>query len=234
MTTTSPAPTDSARASRSSRAQGEARSVEQIAPPPKLQRRPVLVVASVAAVCLGALVSVWAFQSQSDTHEVLAVRTTVERGQVITKDDLMSVRISVDPALHPVATSESETVVGKRAALDMVAGGVVTAEQVTDTPVPAGGQSVVGLNLTSAMLPAQQVRVGDKVRIVTTSGQTPGVETEVVTPTTVEAEVVGIASDETSGNTILNVQVPHDDAPAVADRAAAGRVAVVLDSSVED
>ncbi|ACZ32416.1 SAF domain protein (plasmid) [Xylanimonas cellulosilytica DSM 15894] len=234
MTTTTPAPNDAARASRSSRTGEGSRGAEQIAPPPKLQRRPVLVVASVATVCLGALVSVWAFQSTSDAQEVLAVRETVVRGQVITKDDLMSVRISVDPALHPVATSQSATVVGKRAALDLVAGGVVTAEQVTDTPVPADGQSVVGLNLTSAMLPAQQIRVGDKVRIVSTSGQTPGVETDVVTPTTVNAEVVGIASDDTSGNTILNVQVPHDDAPAVADRAAAGRVAVVLDSSVEN
>ena len=231
-TTTSPAAADSTRASRSQRAHGESsRGAEQIAPPPKLQRRPVLIVASVGAVCLGALVSLWAYQSSSDAQEVLAVRTTVERGQVIEADDLMKVRITVDPALRPILVSQSDTVVGKRAALDLVAGGVVTAAQVTDTPIPADGKSVVGLNLTAAMLPAGQVRVGDSVRIVTTSGTTPGAETNPVTPDTVDAQVVGIANDDTSGNTILNVQVAHDDAAAVADRAAAGRVAVVLDSA---
>ncbi len=42
--------------------------------------------ASVAAVCLGALASMWAYQSTSDAQSVLAVRQTIERGDVITAD----------------------------------------------------------------------------------------------------------------------------------------------------
>ena len=55
----------------------------QIAPPPKTQRRPLLVVASLAVVVVGGLGSVWAYQAGSDAQEVIAVRSTIERGQVI-------------------------------------------------------------------------------------------------------------------------------------------------------
>ena len=44
---------------------------ETIAPPPKLRRRPLLVAASVAAVCLGALLAVWAYTSTSTAREVV-------------------------------------------------------------------------------------------------------------------------------------------------------------------
>lgn len=218
------------RAAESKSATGAAEQVAQIAPPPKFQRRPLLVVASVAAVALGALASVWAYQGASDAQDVLAVRTTVERGQVIEAADLMSVPMTVDPALHPLPASEIDAVVGKRAALDLVAGGVVTADQITETALPAAGMSVVGLNLTASGLPADQVRVGDQVRVVLTSDQVTGTgSTSDSPPVTIDAEVVGTAVDDASGNTILNVQVAHGDAALVADKAAAGKVAVVLD-----
>ena len=213
--------------------QAEVASVPEpadIAPPPKFQRRPLLVAASVAAVALGALASVWAYQGASDAQNVLAVRTTVERGEVIEAADLMSVPIAVDPALHPLPASELEDVVGKRAAFDLVAGGVVTAEQVTESALPAAGMSVVGLNLTASGLPADQVRVGDQVRVVLTSDPATGTGATAKTPpATIDAEVVGTAVDDATGGTILNVQVAHDDAALVADNAAAGQVAVVLD-----
>lgn len=234
MTTMTPGPVDSQRVTRAtSPIAKDAPTTDQIAPPPKMKRRPILVVGSVAVICLGALVSVWAYQSSSDARDVIAVRETIERGEVITAEDLISVRISVDPALRPLSTSEADSIIGQRAALDLPAGGVVTAEQITNAPIPADGMSVVGLNLSSAMLPAGQIRVGDQVRIVTTAGEAGTGPTEAV-PATIEAEVVGISGDDISGNTILNVQVPHDEAPKVANYATAGRVAVVLDSAMEN
>jgi flagella basal body P-ring formation protein FlgA len=218
---------------RSADSQADAATVpgpDRIAPPPRFQRRPLLVVASVAAVALGALVSVWAYQGASNAHDVLAVRATVERGDVIEAADLMSVPMTVDPALHPLPASELDAVVGKRAALDLVAGGVVTAEQITEVALPSAGMTVVGLNLTASALPADQVRVGDQIRVVLTSGQVTGTGAPSDSPPqTVDAEVVGTAIDDASGNTILNVQVAHDEAALVADRATAGMVAVVLD-----
>ncbi|WP_240930645.1 SAF domain-containing protein [Isoptericola sp. BMS4] len=180
-------------------------------------------------MALGALASVWAYQGASDAQDVLAVRTTVERGQVIEPDDLMTVPMTVDPALQPLPASQLDAVVGKRAALDLAAGGVVTADQVTETVLPAAGMSVVGLNLTASGLPADQVRVGDRVRVVLTSDTVTGTGSTPAGPVAIDAEVAGTGIDDASGNTILNVQVAHDDAPLVADKAAAGQVAVVLD-----
>jgi hypothetical protein len=229
MSTTTPA-TDSRRQQRKNPTDGEPTSApgEQFAPPPKLRRRPVLIAASVAAICLGALASMWAYQSTSDAQSVLAVRQTIERGDVITADDLMTVNISVDPALKPLSADQANSVVGKHAALDMSAGGVVTQDQVTEQALPAKGSSVVGIALTPGMLPANQIRVGDKVRVVVTPGQQGEMPTG--QPDSIEAVVVGVAKDETTGNAIVNVQVPNNEGPMLAARAATGKVALVLDS----
>ena len=229
MSTTTPA-TDSRRQQRKNPTDGEPTSApgEQFAPPPKLRRRPVLIAASVAAICLGALASMWAYQSTSDAHSVLAVRQTIERGDVITAEDLMTVNISVDPALKPLSADQANSVVGKHAALDMSAGGVVTQDQITEQALPAKGSSVVGIALTPGMLPANQIRVGDKVRVVVTPGQQGEMPT--TQPDSIQAVVVGVAKDETTGNAIVNVQVPTNDGPMLAARAATGKVAIVLDS----
>lgn len=229
MSTTTPA-TETWRQQRKNPTDGEPTSApgEQFAPPPKLRRRPVLIAASVAAICLGALASMWAYQSTSDAHSVLAVRQTIERGDVITAEDLMTVNISVDPALKPLSADQANSVVGKHAALDMSAGGVVTQDQITEQALPAKGSSVVGIALTPGMLPANQMRVGDQVRVVVTPGQQGEMPT--TQPDSIQAVVVGVAKDETTGNAIVNVQVPTNDGPMLAARAATGKVAIVLDS----
>jgi flagella basal body P-ring formation protein FlgA len=85
---------------------------DAIAPPPKLRRRPLLVVASIAAVCLGALFGVWAYTSVSTAQEVVAVRTSVQRGELINREDLVTVRIGLDPALSPIPATQLDSVVG--------------------------------------------------------------------------------------------------------------------------
>lgn len=219
MTATIPAPTS---------AKPEAPILAQ---PPKLRRRPALIAASVAAVTIGALASLWAYDSTANTHDVLAVRHSVARGQVITADDLVAVKIGIDPALNPLPASAADSVVGQRAALDMPAGGVVIASQVTDQPIPSSGNSVVGVSLAPGMVPVDQLRVGDTVRVVTTAGQQADPVTPAAAPATVRAQVVGISVDSTNGNTIINVEVPYAQAPVLAAVAASGKAAVVLDAA---
>src|SRR5674476_1207960 len=161
---------------------------ESITPPPRLRRRPALVAASVASVCLGALLAVWAYTGASTSQSVLAVRTTVHRGELITRADLRRHQIGVDPALKPLPASAADTVVGKRAAMDLAAGGLVTQEDVTSAVVPAKGMSLVGVSLLPAMMPAAQLQSGDQVRIV----GTPGAQGDLATgtsPTSIGATV---------------------------------------------
>src|SRR5665811_1379086 len=97
-------------------------------------------------MCIRDRLAVWAYTGASTSQDVLAVRTTVHRGELITRDDLMTVQIGVDPALKPLPASAADTVVGKRAAMDLAAGGLVTAEDVTSAVVPAKGMSLVGVS----------------------------------------------------------------------------------------
>ena len=89
-----------------------------LTPPPKLRRRPGLVVAAVIVTALGCLLGAWAWNATTSTEEVLAATKTIHRGEVITADDIRRIRISGDPALEPLPASVYDEIVGQRAALD--------------------------------------------------------------------------------------------------------------------
>lgn len=203
-------------------------AAQVISPPQKLRRRPLMIVAAFLAVCLGGLIGVFAFQAVSTARDVVAVRQTIERGGVITRDNLMTVKVSIDPALKPVPGAEIDQLVGKRAAYDIVSGGVITRDQVTDQSLPARGNTVVGISLGPGMAPTQQIKPGDAVRIIPTPGQQGEVPAK--DPATIPATVVTISVDEATGNTNLAVLVPSGVAARVAAIASTGRAAIVLDS----
>jgi flagella basal body P-ring formation protein FlgA len=199
-----------------------------IAPPPKLRRRPLLVVASIAAVCLGGLLGVWAYTSVTTTQEVVAVRSTVPRGALISREHLVTVRIGVDPALKPIPAAQLDGVVGQRAAMDLPAGGLVTEGSLAATVIPAQDMSVVGVAVPATLLPGEPLKAGDQVRVVATPGQQGEVTDGEQRSST--ATVVGVYPNAESGQTVVSVEVPYDQAAELAARAATGKVAVVLDS----
>lgn len=202
-----------------------------ITPPPKLRRRPALLGAGVAVTAVGCLLGAWAWSATTDTEEVLAARSTIHRGELITAEDLQRVRISGDPALAPLPASAYDDIVGQRAALDITAGGLLTSDSTTDDPMPPMGRSVVGISLTPAQVPALPLHGGDSVRIIVTPGDNGAVPANA--PEFTAAEVVDTRLDEITGNTVVNVLVPHAEAGALAARAATGNVALVLDSGVQ-
>jgi len=202
-----------------------------ITPPPKLRRRPAMVVSAVVVTALGCLLGAWAWSATTDTQEVLAARDTIHRGDVIEAEDIQRIRISADPALSPLPASAYDDVIGQRAALDIAAGGLMTSESTADQPMPPQGQSIVGISLTPAQVPAMPMYGGDKVRIIVTPGENGDVPANA--PQFTAAVVVGTYLDETTGNTVVNVLVPYADASVLAARAATGNVALVLDSGTE-
>ena len=78
------------------------------------------------------------------------------------------------------------------------------------------------------LLPGEPLQAGDRVRVVAT----PGDQGEVTSkePRTIAATVVGVHGGDDTGQMVVDVQVPFDDAAELAARAATGRVALVLDS----
>lgn len=199
-----------------------------LVPPPKLRRRPALIAAAVAAVCIGALLAGWAWTATTNTQEVLVARDTIERGSVIEADDLARVQLSADPALRPVDAGQLESVVGQRAALDIAEGVMLTPDSFTAEVVPADGQSVVGVALTPAQAPGLDLLYGDKVRVVVTPAQ--GEELPAGTPLTNDATVVGVRTSDETGQTVVDLLLPEVDAAVLATRIATGNIALVLDS----
>lgn len=197
------------------------------AAPPRLRRRPLMALAWAALVVVGGALGVAVWMGSTNSSEVVAVRTAVDRGAIITATDLMVVRVSVDPAVQVVPASHLSGMVGQRAASDLSAGTLLSPGEVTSAVVPATGQSVVGVALARGKLPATPLRPGDQVRLI----QTPADQADVpATQITIDAVVVSVTASEDGQSVVVDVLVPSARAPEVAARAATDRVALVLDS----
>lgn len=199
-----------------------------VGPAPRMRRRPALIAVSLALVVVGALVSVWAYTSLGSSREVVAVRTDVAMGSVIARESLVMVRVGVDPALQVVPADRIDTVVGQRAAVDLRAGQLMVPAAVSDDVVPHRGNSVVGLSLGPGQLPGEPLRVGDRVRVVSTPGQQGDVVAADVG--VFGGVVVGVTGEDPSGKSTVSVEVPEKQAPELAARSATGKIALVLDS----
>jgi hypothetical protein len=167
----------------------------------------------------------WLWTSASAATEVVAVRTLVERGQVIALEDLTTVRVTLDPALRTVPASGLESLVGKRAVTDLAAGTLVAPEQVSDAVVPGAGMAVVAVPIAPGLVPSEPLRAGDTVRLVQAPAQ--GVEV-----TGAPAEITGTVLNVTPGDTetVVDVLVADNRAGELAARAASGDLALVLAS----
>lgn len=183
----------------------------------------------VALVATGGALGAYAFTSVDNTQEVLVVAEDVARGATIEADDVTVVRMSVDPALAPVAAGEQSRIVGTRAAVDLWSGTLLTAAAIAESTVPVTGESLVGVSLTSAQMPSEQLYAGDVVRLVLTP-DTAGARGTVEPLDTIEAVVVGVRGVAETGSTVVDVTVPEDQAAELAAVASLGGVALVLDS----
>jgi hypothetical protein len=201
-----------------------------INPPAKLRRSRSQLALALALIAVGGLAAAWIATNVGHTHSVLALRHSVTRGSVITGNDLTTAQINSDPTLQTVPATERDQMIGKYAASDLVAGSVITPSSVTTQTAPAKGQSLVGVALTTAQMPAQQLLAGDPVRIVlpapsiqNTSAQPPAT----LDATVVDTHLAGGATDQT----VVDVSVPSANAPVIAAAAASGHIALILDSA---
>jgi hypothetical protein len=165
-----------------------------------------------------------------NTHPVVAVASTVTRGEVIKRDDLRIVDVSADPSLQTVNGDQLDSIVGKRAATDLPAGTLLPANAATSELVPHRGRTLVGLQLKPSQLPATTLQTGDTVRLVTlpadqASSTRPGTST-----LPISATVIGSEGGPDGQTTRVDVEVPSDVAAGLSVNAATGRVALILDS----
>lgn len=173
----------------------------------------------------------------SGTQDVVAVRDPVTAGQPIERDNLITTSVSgVEGAIE---TSSVESVIGGHAAVDMVAGQIVTEQMVTDDPAPGRGEAGVGLLLDMSQMPSAGLLAGDVVDVIAIPGGDNAATNEdaLDAPTILarSAKVQAVTDERSEGTRwAVSLIVDSEDAARVAAYSASGRVAVVQTSFVED
>lgn len=196
---------------------------------PKMRRRPIIAILCVLVVVLGAIITGYAVSVAGGTTSVVAVRTDIARGEVITGDALHTVNITLDPSLSTVPGSQLDTLVGQHARVDLHAGGLISPDSITTTALPAEGQSVIGIAAGLGQRPSAALKPGDHIRIVATPRDQDDPPTD--PPTTIEATVVAVHDSGDPGLSVIDVSVAQDKAAVLAALVATGRISIILDGS---
>lgn len=196
------------------------------------RRRPGLIAAGVVIVVLGALGAFAIATTAADTRPYLAVATTVTAGARLADADLTVVQLSPVSGLTPVPVADRARMVGQYAKVELAAGTLLTAGQLTEQALPGPGRQLIGLDLTSAQLPGRQLRPGEPVLLVITADPR-GTSTDaggsraLPNPPTFPATVAGLGGPGPDGQ-VVDVVVDAALGPGLLERASQGRVAIAL------
>lgn len=202
------------------------------------RRRPGWTAAGVALLALGVLANVYLFQTASHRESVVRVARNVAVGQPLTRADLDTTMVALTPGVRTIPGRQLGQVLGRRAAVDLQGGTLLTATQVTTQLTPGPGQALVAAALKPGQLPPRGLRPGSQVRVVATAGpqgngSSPPSGTDHATAAPVKdvpAIVDAVGDPDTEGTVTVSLLVADGDASAVARLAAAGQVALVVTS----
>lgn len=196
------------------------------------RRSPAWVAGGVLLVLLCALAFAVGQTRLGARQAVLVVARDVPAGQVVTDSDLAVARLSVDAGLRLIPASARGSVIGRPAAVPLVAGTLLSEAELGVASAVPPGQAVIGVPLKPGqfppgLAPGARVQVADTGTDSATAGQ-PATQDGIET---VPAVVVGVsapAADSGDPTTVVALQLAADRAPALAAAGAAGRVVVVL------
>jgi hypothetical protein len=196
------------------------------------RRNPKWIALGVVALCLGGLLSYTIYARLADETAVVSVAQTVYRGEVIDATDLTTLTLQGNTIAAAVPAADLESMIGKRAAVDLVAGSVLVGSAITEESIPAPGRAVVGLKLsagrapTSLLIPSAAVRL---VALPAADAASPDAEDDLAGDT-FTARVIDQADGADGTSILVNVDVAADQAALIAQLAAQDRIALVRDA----
>ena len=197
---------------------------------------------SIAVVATCSALFALLYVHSSRLVSVIAVTHQITQGEVIEVSDLRQVDVALSGGVSSVPVSEADQVIGRPAAVTLLAGTLLSPSDVGGASALGSGQSVVGVDLKPGMLPASGVEPGERVLVVLTgpAGSPVGTQVGAVEPakSKTSGEQVGITAatvvgvDDSpdasgSGDVVVSVEVPLANASLVADWSAAGQAALV-------
>jgi hypothetical protein len=197
--------------------------------PPRMpgRRNPKWIALGVVALCLGGLLSYVIYARVATETTVVSIAQTVYRGEVIEASDLTTITLQGSTIPQAVPAKDLQTIVGRRAATDLVAGSVLVASAVTDETIPTTGRAVVGLKLSAGRTPTSLLLPSSAVRLVALPPET---GTDKLTGDTFSARVIDQSNGADGTSILVNVDVAADQAATIAQLAAQDRVALVRDA----
>jgi len=211
-------------------------------PGPPRTRRPLMAVASAAVVFASIAVFASVYSGAGHQTSALIVTTTIEKGQLISGSDLGQSSVSISGGVTPISVSSAPELSGRRAAVTIPAGSLLTSGDVTAAQPIVTGDAVVGLALKAGQLPSSGVVPGDQVMIVETAspgapltavpssgGSSAATTTGVLVPQAGVFDVEAPSADSSAGvSQLVSVEVSSTVAAAVSTAAAADQVSLVL------
>lgn len=207
---------------------GAGRRSATAGPRPRNRSWGLVTLAALLVVGAGLAVAAWGMQVGEKTS-ALAMGSPVAKGQVIERSDLVSTAVAGVEAAVPVA--QIDTVVGQTAAVDLVAGQILTPAMTASGLIPGPGRSTVGLALDPTRVPSAGLGPGDRVDVVAVPGGDGQVDPEAVDAPEVlaaGAEVLDATGDAVGGGQmLLTLVVDEGDAARIAAYSTQNRVAVV-------
>ncbi|MDP9386375.1 MAG: SAF domain-containing protein [Actinomycetota bacterium] len=174
---------------------------------------------AVVVAVLGAVVFAGLLSATNERSDVLAVARPVAVGDRISAADLAVAEVSASDALRPVPAAERDRIVGRRAAVGLVPGTLLTEEAVAPGPVLDPGKATVGLSLKPGRFPLGIAKGQRVILVLAAVGRGEP-------PTTHEGTVVAVGDGALEGDRVLSVLVAQASVAEVAVAAGDGRVSV--------
>lgn len=203
-------------------------------PPPRVsarRRRPGVIALSLALIAAGGAGVAVLLLQVGDRTDVVTVIRDVQVGQVVTEDDLGKASVALDPAVKAVRAGDLDSVVGKRAAVELMPGSLLAPSQVTKDSLVKAGEQLVPIGLKPEQVPATALVPGQKVQLVHVPAQdqqNTG-KTSDTPPATIDGRVVKASSAAPgTGVVVVDVATSATDGPTAAAWVSAGTLRMVL------
>jgi hypothetical protein len=199
-------------------------------PPPEARsgrRDRTRIALGLIVIILCVLATASLFSSTNNREQVLTVRRPVPAGHAISPNDLGVARVSVGPDVAAMPAAARERVVGRVAAVTLVAGSLLVRDDVSDAVRVPDGMAVVGASLKAGQYPVS-LAPGDTVRLVETAPESAVGDS--AKPIEVGgARVLDVERSQSSPDTLaVSLLVPKEAASKVAGDGAAGRLSLAV------
>ncbi|MET9083656.1 SAF domain-containing protein [Streptomyces sp. NPDC004237] len=202
--------------------------------PPRVsarRRRPGVIALSLALTAAGGAGAGVLLLQAGHRTEVVTVIRDVQVGQVLTRRDLGTASVALDPAVKAVRVNALDSVVGQRAAVELTPGSLLAPSQVTKESLVKAGEQVVPIGLKPEQVPATALVPGQRVQLVhvPAQGQEDTGTSSTAAPQTIDGRVVKASSAAPgTGTVVVDVATTAAQGPTAAAWVSAGTLRLVL------